>query len=219
MDIFKRSCGIAHVMTTFVVVRHGETTWNHAKRLQGWAPAQLNDNGRAQAVRLGATLTDGYDVDRVLSSDLTRTRETVEILLDDLDAPVTFDSAWRERDLGVHQGLLQHQLADRFPTYDLEQSGMDAAHRRPESGESLVDLQHRVLDQLRTTLAKCEPGETILIVTHGGPIRVLLGDIKDQNLETAITAHAQDNCAINEFAIDEMTEAVAIIRENESIQS
>ncbi|WP_198667972.1 histidine phosphatase family protein [Saliphagus sp. LR7] len=183
-------------MATIVAVRHGETTWNREQRLQGWAPARLTDLGREQTDQLGATLTKQYDIDRVLSSDLYRTEKTVEILLEHFDAPVTFESAWRERDIGVHQGLPVDQMSERFPEYNLGESGPDAAHRRPESGESLIDVRERVTEKWETTLAECESGETILIVTHGGPIRMLLGHLKELDIVETIIEQSQGNAQL-----------------------
>ena len=203
-------------MTTIVAVRHGETTWNRKQRLQGWAPAPLTDLGREQADQLGAALTEGYDIDRILSSDLHRTEETVEILLEHFDAPVTFESAWRERDIGVHQGLPMDEMSERFPEYDLVAGGPEAAHRRPESGESLVDVRERVIERWETTLAECESKETILIVTHGGPIRLLLGHLKDFDIVETIIEQSQGYCSINEFTFDHKTGAVRIVRENDT---
>ncbi|WP_317175883.1 histidine phosphatase family protein [Halomontanus rarus] len=203
-------------MTTIVAVRHGETTWNRKQLLQGWAPAPLTDLGREQAGHLGAALTERYDIDRILSSDLYRTEETVEILLEHFDAPVTFESAWRERDIGVYQGVPMDEMSERFPEHDLGETGPEAAHRRAESGESLVDVRERVIERWETTLANCESTETILIVTHGGPIRLLLGYLKDLDIVEAIVEQLQGNCSINEFEFDHKTDAVRIVRENDT---
>lgn len=203
-------------MTTIVAVRHGETTWNRTQRLQGWAPAPLTDLGQRQVSQLGETLRAEYDIDRILSSDLCRAQETVEILLEHVGAPITFESAWRERDLGIHQGLPISQMSERFPEYDLGATGPEAAQRRPESGESLVDTRQRVLERWKTTVADTESGETILIVTHGGPIRLLLGHLKNLNIVEAIIDQPQDNCSINEFEFDRETGSVRIVRENDT---
>lgn len=202
-------------MTTIVVVRHGETTWNQKQRLQGWAPAPLTDLGREQTSQLGAALTEEFDIDQVLSSDLHRTEETVEILLEHIDAPVTFESVWRERDIGIYQGLPIDEMFERFPEYDLGEGDPEVAHRRPESGESLVDVRQRVIERWETTLAECESGETILIVTHGGPLRLLLGHLKGLNIvETKM--EQQGNCSINEFEFDHKTGTVRIVRKNDT---
>ncbi|MFB6073890.1 MAG: histidine phosphatase family protein [Haloarculaceae archaeon] len=203
-------------MTTIVAVRHGETAWNREGRLQGWAPTPLTDRGREQADQLGAALTAAHDVDRILSSDLHRTAETVEILCEHVDAPVSFESAWRERDAGVFQGLPFEELFERFPEYALGEAGREAAHRRPDSGESLAEVRDRVLDRWETTLAGCDSSETVLVATHGGPIRLLLGHLKELDIVDAILEQSQGNCAINEFAFDPETGAVRIVRENDT---
>lgn len=203
-------------MATIVVVRHGETTWNRQHRFQGWAPTPLTNLGQEQAGQLGATLTEEYDIDRILSSDLYRAEETVGILREQLDAPVSFESAWRERDFGVYQGILVDEISERFPAYDLGETGPDAAHRQPESGERLVDVRERVINSWETTLAECESTETILVVTHGGPIRLLLGHLKDLGIVETIMEQSQGNCSINEFEFDQESGAVRIIRENDT---
>lgn len=203
-------------MTTIVLVRHGETTWNREQRVQGWAPAPLTDRGREQAGQLGAALTERYDIDRILSSDLYRAEETVEILLEYFDAPVTFESAWRERDVGIYQGIPRDEMSDRFPQHSLETAGREAAHRRPESGERLVDVRTRVIERWETMLAECESGETILIVTHGGPISLLLGHLKDLDIVEAILEQSQGNCSITEFEFDHETGAATIVHEDDT---
>jgi probable phosphoglycerate mutase len=134
-------------MTTIFAVRHGETTWNRERRIQGWAPAPLTKRGREQARKLGATLAAAYEFDRVLSSDLHRTRETTDLLLTHVDAPVTFESAWRENDIGLYQGLPVDEMWDRFPEYGLGEVGEQAAYEHPKSGESLAAVRERVVDR------------------------------------------------------------------------
>jgi broad specificity phosphatase PhoE len=62
-------------VTTFLIVRHGETDWNVAGRLQGWRDSPLTANGRAQAAAVAARLA-GEPIDALVASDLGRTRET-----------------------------------------------------------------------------------------------------------------------------------------------
>lgn len=179
-------------------VRHGETDWNRAGRLQGWGPTNLNDRGRTQAHRVGEALADEYDIDRVVASDLCRTRETAALIgAAGVDAEPTFDSAWRERGLGVYQGFLWTELHDRFPAFALK-SGAVALEETPEGGESFVDVYERVAtawDDLRATAN----GETTLVVTHGGPITVVLGSCKGQDIMTAVNEHSVPNCGVTEI--------------------
>lgn len=201
-------------MTTVVVTRHGETAWTEEHRIQGWAPVPMTERGEEQARALGEELSRRYDVDRVVSSDLHRTRETTEVLAEYVDAPVTWSEAWRERDFGSFQGLLASEWFERFPAYDLRERGLDAAEETPASGESLVDLRDRIVGAWERLLDECERDETVLVVAHGGPIRLILGHVK--NLDVAASMEqTQSMCSINEFDYDAETGETHIAREND----
>ncbi len=190
-------------MTTVMLMRHGETAWNLEGRLQGWAPVTLNDRGREQATAAAAHLDGaGTTPDRVVSSDLTRTRETAELVRSVIDAPVQFEAAWRERDLGVYQGLLHSMVADRFPAFGLGTTAANASDRTPDSGESFVHLQDRVITGWEELLGASDPDECVLVVTHGGPIQTVLGHIRNVPLERALVEEAPINCSLTEIEIE-----------------
>lgn len=203
-------------MTTIVAVRHGETTWNRKELMQGWAPAPLTELGKEQANQVGELLVDEYDIDRVLSSDLHRTKEMTELLLEHFDAPVTFESAWREHDIGVYQGLPKDEMFERFPEYGLWEVGSEAAYAKPDSGESLIEVRERVVERWEDLLSNCVSDETILIVAHGGPIRLILGHVKELEIAEAIMEQSQANCSINEFHYNPETGETEVIRENDT---
>jgi probable phosphoglycerate mutase len=189
-------------MKRVVVVRHGETDWNLHGRMQGWAPVPLNRTGREQADRVGRYLLERHDVDRIVASDLHRTRETTDIVTAYVDAPVTYESAWRERHIGVYQGLDYEDVVERFPAFALDETGIDAADRVPESGESLLDVRERVVGAWDALLDGAADDGTVLVVTHGGPIYLLLGYLKGMDARRSLCEHSQSNCAVNELRVD-----------------
>ena len=205
-------------MTRVLVVRHGETDWNLHGRMQGWAPVPLNGTGREQADAVGRYLAREYDVDRVVSSDLHRTRETTERVTAHVDAPVAYDRAWRERHIGVYQGLEYEDVVERFPEFAIGETGFEAADRVPESGESLLDVRERVVEAWGVLLDGDGDGDgdgewgTTLLVTHGGPIHLLLGHLKGMDARTSLREHSQSNCAVNELRVDD--DGVEVVREN-----
>ena len=203
-------------MTRVVVVRHGETDWNLYGRMQGWAPVPLNGTGQEQADAVGRYLAREYDVDRIVSSDLHRTRETTERIIARVDAPVTYDRAWRERHIGVYQGLEYEDVVERFPEFAIGETGFEAADRVPESGESLLDVRERVVEGWHALVDDDGDGDgewgTTLLVTHGGPIHLLLGHHKGMDARTSLREHSQSNCAVNELRID--GDGVEVVREN-----
>jgi probable phosphoglycerate mutase len=203
---------------TVLLARHGETAWNREGRIQGWAPVSITDRGREQARTLGRHLASTHDVDHLVASDLRRTRETTLHLREaGLDPEPVFSRAWRERDVGVFQGLSREVVFEDHPEYGVG-SGTLAARATPEGGESLLDLHERVLDGWQQLLDRTadRDGETVLVVTHGGPIYVLLSHLKRLSLPAGMTAHSQDNCAFTELSVGgEAPEDVRILRENE----
>lgn len=201
-------------MTTVLLLRHGETTWNREGRMQGWAPTPLTDRGREQARRAGAAIADGYEVDRLVASDLRRTRETTAELLDAVDADPTFDRRWRERSFGDLQGLTVEAVFEGHPEYSLLASGAAGARATPPGGESLVDARERVLDGWADLVAAADGGTT-LVVTHGGPMFLLLAHVRGQDFETAMGEGWPENAALAELRLD--GDEVTVVRDGEPL--
>lgn len=145
-----------------ILVRHGETTWNAEQRLQGQDNAPLSQRGVQQAKRFAA-FARALAPARVVSSDLGRTRETVN-LLGFADVPV--DERLREIDMGEWTGRIKHELeAERPHDYLAWRAGTFT----PDRGEPWADFCARIVEGLRDCLKKCS-GDTLAIV-HGGVIR------------------------------------------------
>jgi len=189
-------------MSTLVLVRHGEMMWNRKQRVQGWAAVGLTDRGHRQAAALADRVADRYAVDRVVSSDLRRTLETARPLARAVGCEPTTDRRWRERDFGVLQGLSYGELFVGHPEFTLTEVGYAAAQATPERGESLLDQRERVLDAATDLVADIDTDETAVVVTHGGPLYLLLGWVKGFDIVATIMEQEQGNCAINEIAVD-----------------
>lgn len=185
-------------MTRIVAVRHGETRWNREGRAQGWAPVELTETGRAQASETGCWLSEQYEFDRVYSSDLCRARETTELILDSLgELPTEFEPAWRERGLGIYQGLTFEEIDSRFPETGVTVHDASTVEETPECGESLRTVQERVTSRFETLADGRE--ETVLVVTHGSPLHILLGHAEGLSLTDSLETSCFDNCALAEF--------------------
>ena len=130
--------------------------------MQGQADPPLSDEGRRQALSL-RTLLDGLAPDAVVTSDLTRARETAE-LIGRPDA--VLDRRWRESDVGRWSGRLVRELIAEDP--DAYRSWLEHAHT-PPGGEPWEAARERVAVAARALLA--DGVRTALVVTHGGPIR------------------------------------------------
>ena len=153
-------------MTTILLARHGETDWNSERRWQGHADQPLNDVGREQARELAETLADRA-VDVVYSSDLLRAHETALIVADRLGLPVEVDAGLREVDVGDWAGRLVSEIENADPEgFQLWRQGRKAWN----GGESYEEMGERVVGAV-LLIAGHHPGQTVLIVTHGGSIR------------------------------------------------
>jgi broad specificity phosphatase PhoE len=153
-----------------VLVRHGESTWNDLKLVQGQSNvALLTERGRTQARAVGVTLSH-QEFDTILSSDLSRALETAEILGESLNLWVETSLALRERSFGLFEGRPLAQLTPSLSGIERGRVVDDLAH--PEQGESLSALLERTgefVEELRTS----RPGQRLLLVTHGGTIRAI----------------------------------------------
>jgi probable phosphoglycerate mutase len=158
-------------MGMLFVVRHGESGWNRAHLTQGQSPAApgLTMAGRRHAAAVAGRLA-GSGATLVLASDLRRAVQTAAPVAARLAVPVRIEPRLRERGFGVAEG----QPADRARPAELGvTSGVvtdpDAA---PAGGESIRQLYERVAGLLEDLLAST-PDSRIVLVTHGGVVRVI----------------------------------------------
>jgi probable phosphoglycerate mutase len=183
-------------VTTLLLVRHGETDWNRDGRWQGHSDTQLNDAGRAQARRVAGELGD---VDVIYSSDLARARETAKIIAAQLgDIEVNVDNRLRERSFGAWEGRTGPEIEADFAEQHARWRAGDGAGA--DDAEAFEAFGDRVRDFLEDVLAR-HPGETVLVVAHGGPIRVIhavasgLDYVRDHRSIPGVP-----NCAVARYA-------------------
>jgi broad specificity phosphatase PhoE len=181
------------VTATILLARHGETDWNREGRWQGHADQPLNDLGREQARVLARSLVP-EPPQRLYSSDFERARETAEIVGSALGLSVALEPRLREVDVGEWSGLTMDEVRELYP---------EAARRRSEgetgwdTGESYEAMGLRVLEALHA-IALAHPGERILVVTHGGPMRaawLASGGARDSRPRYA-------NCDVETIAVE-----------------
>ena len=157
-------------MTDLVIVRHGETDWNLAQRIQGSTDIPLNDTGRAQAAATAESLA-GEEWHAIVTSPLGRARETARIISRRLDlGEPQVDGRLVERAYGEAEGLDAAALAERFPGME----GVPGIERRS-------DVTRRVLPALES-IALENQGRRVLIVAHGGVIGSVVRWVTDKAL-------------------------------------
>ena len=178
-------------MTRISLVRHGQTDWNLAKRIQGSSDIPLNATGRDQAEATARALAGGR-YDAIYASPLSRATETAQIIAvhTGLSDPVPLD-ALAERRYGEAEGLTGEEILARWP---------DGA---PVPGrESRDEVVRRALPAL-LELGERHRDESVIVVSHGGVIGSLVRHV---------TAHALPgpgevipNGSVHEFVYDDGT--------------
>jgi 2,3-bisphosphoglycerate-dependent phosphoglycerate mutase len=162
---------------TLWLVRHGESGWNVAGRIQGQSPAApgLTAAGREQAARTAAELARRVPrAPLIVASDLARTTETARIIADHLRLPVHFEPGLREQSLGDLEGQSAFAPAEDQGgggTEDILDAFWDEPFRKPPGGESVAGMYERVHRALER-IAASYPEADLVIVTHGGPVGV-----------------------------------------------
>ncbi len=153
-----------------LAVRHGETLWNVAGRMQGYLDSPLDASGLAQADALGVRLA-AASIEALYVSDLGRTLETARRIAAHTGHALVPDARLRERHLGIFQGLTGDEASDLYPDHWRRFRSRDPEHTL-ESGESLRQFSTRVVAAVEA-LAAPHAGGTILVVTHGGVLDCL----------------------------------------------
>jgi broad specificity phosphatase PhoE len=137
----------------FYFLRHGETDWNRAGRLQGATDIPLNGLGVQQAAE-AARILASQPIERVAMSQLTRVRQTAEPLLKKTGLVPEIHTGLAERRYGVWEGKTQSEI-------DLS--------RPPSGGETRPDFHARVISTVQTLVT----GPGLLLIAHGGVFRAI----------------------------------------------
>ncbi|BCW68398.1 fructose 1,6-bisphosphatase [Arthrobacter sp. NicSoilB4] len=166
-------------LTTFALVRHGQTDWNAQRRLQGSTDIPLNDVGRGQA-RDAVAVLSGYEWDTIVSSPLSRAAETADLIA----AGLGLGAARRvpeltERGFGPAEGLQASPELDALRTPD--------GFRGAESEQDAASRGVAALEALAGEFG----GRRVLVVAHGSLIRVSLSRAIGRPLQSI------DNAALN----------------------
>ncbi len=159
-----------------VLLRHGQTDFNVAGRMQGHLESMLTDSGRAQAFGVAPEIAR-MGPDRLISSDLRRAVDTADVVGSACGQPVKLDSRLRETHLGKWQGSTVAEIEQAWP-------GAISTWRSdpmwaPPGGESRVDVVRRsrpVVDELDEEFAT-DPDATVVLVAHGGLIAGLVSGL------------------------------------------
>lgn len=147
-------------MTTICLIRHGETDWNAARRIQGRTDIMLNEKGKQQAKQCGNYFS-GTDADVMIVSPLKRARQTAEIINEKLQLPIVIMDEFIERCFGEAEGMTYEERKEQFPSHNIPGYESDKILiERIKIGLSTIHYQY--------------PYKKVLLVAHGAVIGTLL---------------------------------------------
>ena len=167
--------------TEIILIRHGETEWNSQKRMQGHSNSDLSSVGQAQIQALGQWMKN-VPFDLIYSSDSLRAKQTAEAITQFSGHELQFDQRLREKNLGVFEGLTSEEARERHPEVFrlFKTAGSKYVIDEGESTQQLQDRALEIVDEIRIK----HPEEHVLLVTHGGFIRVVMKHSLGLSLET-----------------------------------
>ncbi|MCT1801333.1 histidine phosphatase family protein [Kocuria carniphila] len=178
------------------LIRHGQTDWNFARRLQGRTDIPLNETGREQAREVGRELAaseEHWDV--LVSSPLSRARETAEIIGEAVGLVVS----------RVYDDLIERSFGD-IEGYDCSHMTEEERHAFMEQhGEHTADLVDRGVAVLQQIISDY-PGQNVMIVSHGSFIRLTAGHILNRKLRSL------ENGEVVTVTADEVTAAASSVQ-------
>ncbi len=145
------------------VVRHGKTIWNDQGRVQGITDIPLTDEGREEAKKL-QDLVKTLNIDVVISSPLSRAKETAKILVGS-SLPINVDDRIKERDWGMNEGADINSV-DKWDCWDV------VLNTKVQNIECIQDFMYRVSDFIEEIKEKYKD-KNVLVVTHSAVSRVI----------------------------------------------
>ncbi|MBN2157581.1 MAG: histidine phosphatase family protein [Candidatus Lokiarchaeota archaeon] len=168
------------------IVRHGTTTWNSLKKIQGQADPPLNEEGIEQAKRLGEQLkntSESYDI--IFSSYRKRAKMTAELICGDQNKTILYNKLLNSRNVGIFSGMTLDEIKEKFPE-DYEKWIRGDPDFCPPGGESTEKLAKRCEDFI-TFIKETYPKDSkLLVVTHRENLALLAYYITGERIIDAL---------------------------------
>lgn len=174
-------------------VRHGETNWNRKRIIQGHKNTKLSKLGREQARDMAQSLKE-LDFDQIVCSDLTRCRETASFVQELKDTPIGYTKLFRERSFGELEGLTWKEAKAQYPEVFEDKNKFEVDHSGLGIEHYIKEFSARIFRGLDKLPKRYPSARKLLLVTHGGVMRVLLKRAEGEGKTFIVT-----NCSVYRF--------------------
>lgn len=183
------------------IIRHGETDYNKAMRLQGQTDIPLNDNGRLLAQQTSDEMRE-LNLDLIYSSPLQRAKETAVILRGTRNIPIIPDDRLKEMTFGKYEGTTPDQRSENLVLF-FKSPGKYVSEAGSESIEDLLARAKSFLDDVIMPLSYDNEKKGVLISGHGAMNKALTANLIGRTKEEFWNGTYQKNCALTIFDITE----------------
>ena len=184
--------------TRYLLLRHGQIAANRRGRWHGITDSPLTRKGRRQAKLTARYLAAHETVHAIYTSPLQRCRQTAAAVGDSLDVPVVANEGLQEMSIGDWEDMTFRELAQSHDF--VNRATKDTTYAAP-AGESLSDVGARVTGALESIDDSHGPDETILVVSHGVALAVLLAELLHDTPARWVDYHF-DNCSLTELFLE-----------------
>lgn len=199
-----------------LLVRHGETDWNVAKKIQGSTDTPLNENGVEQAKALAEKLSERETpIIGVYTSKLERAAVTAQYAAEKLGLECNILPGLEEINFGLWEGLTWDQVEEQFPE-EFQSWRQNRRFGHPPKGESYQELLERIMAALQKLIKdtgesiarnECMEGD-VVVVTHSADIMTLLSFINDTPFHEMVKRYKTGNTAVVEIEAKILEKAV-----------
>ncbi|ETK32370.1 bifunctional RNase H/acid phosphatase [Microbispora sp. ATCC PTA-5024] len=195
------------VATSLLLLRHGETPLSIEKRFSGLGDPALTSNGLSQAEAAALRLSrKPYDIEAIVSSPLTRARQTAEAVAARTGLTVLVEEDLRETDFGAWEGHTFAEIQQRWP--DQLAAWLADPDAAPPGGESFTATALRV-DRARDRIVRAHEGRSVVVVSHVTPIKMLVRSALGAPLDSLYRMHLDLACL---SAVDYYADGPAVVR-------
>jgi len=196
-------------LTRVIFVRHGQTSWNQEGKYQGHSDISLNERGIKQGNLVAKRLAN-EKISAIYSSDLLRAQQTAEAIAEYHGLSVITKPEFREINFGIWEGLTYQEIMEDWSEI-LTAMYSKPGEIGPPQGESFQVVKQRVTRSLQECIAEHQE-QTIVLVSHGGTMRVLLCAALGIGLDK-MWSMRQDSSAINIIEYIDNRPVVALVND------
>lgn len=185
------------MQTRLILIRHGETDDNVARRIAGWRESELTELGLVQARRAAEFVAATYHPEAILTSPAKRARLTAEPLARSLGLRPVVLEGLRELHFGEVEGWTLDEMKERLPEVlrrTLDDTDLDFGWPGGETRRAFYERIRRTFDEI----VAAQAGHTVAVVTHGGFVSSLLADLAEGK-PAAWRRYDSANCSVAEI--------------------